>query len=347
MKQHGVSFGLCSLAALIAAGLMIGTLPDTIASSAALTNTPSPIPTFIPTGTSNKVWTPVERDFDGVTMVLVPAGCFMMGSTEAQIDDAFALAQRAFGSEVKRAWFDDEKPAHEVCFEQPFWIDKYEVSQTQFRQFNGQARVTPYLQGNNLPVQEIDWFESKTFCETRGARLPTEAEWEYAARGPESLVYPWGNDFIPENVVYYDNSEKKPAPVGSRPGGKSWVGALDMAGNMTEWVSSLYQPYPYHSDDGREADTGTRTGVSRVARGGAWGFKEFALRTAFHFAYSPEVRGGLQGLRCARSFSERKTQITPTPVAAVTTPIPADTANTCVGSFRHPFVKLEDKKGWG
>lgn len=269
------------------------TLPPTPTPTA--THTPMTTPTSTPTpdplqaaftpvardADGYAIWTPVVRDFDGVTMVLVPVGCFMMGS------DANS----------------DEQPVHEQCFDEPFWIDQYEVTQAQFRRLGGIQANTPSFVGDNRPVENITWFEARDFCESRGGRLPTEAEWEYAARGPDSLVYPWGNTWNASNAVWNRNSSQGTADVGSIPAGVSWVGALDMIGNVWEWISSLNQSYPYNATDGREADTGSRTDVWRVLRGGSWGFNiSGGLRAPFRGWYAPSVRVSRGGFRCARSY---------------------------------------------
>ena len=124
--------------------------------------------------TQNEDWTPIERDFDGVAMVLVPAGCFMMGYEDGD---------------------DDEGPIHEQCFSTPFWIDKYEVTNAQFKRFAGLADTQSQWLDEDHPRENITWDEAQQFCVLRGARLPSEAEWEYAARGPNNLIYPWGNAF--------------------------------------------------------------------------------------------------------------------------------------------------------
>jgi len=245
------------------------------------TNTTQPIATISPEIgftpiTRNADWIPVEQDFDGVKMVLVPAGCFMMGSDTG---------------------LDDEQPVHEQCFDTPFWIDKYEVTQAQFAQFGGEKANPNNWSGDDLPVENITWFEARDFCALRGGRLPTEREWEYVARGPSNWVYPWGNDFVAENVVYSGNSGDRTAPVGSRPNGASWVGALDMAGNVYEWTSSLHQDYPYDQNDESVNDNTSR----RVLRGGSWLYVDNLVRSANRDSFIPTGRVSNVGFRCLRS----------------------------------------------
>lgn len=169
---------------------------------------------------ANHEWIPYSEEINAVEMVLVPKGCFLMGGEEGA--------------------FPENPPIGQVCFDAPFWIDRYEVTNAQFNQFNGQAEFESDRQDNNHPREMIDWYEAYDFCEKRYARLPSGKEWEYAARGPSSFIYPWGNKFVADNVVYKGNSNNQTAPVGSRPLGASWVGALDMSGNVWEWVSSSY-----------------------------------------------------------------------------------------------------------
>jgi hypothetical protein len=260
------------------------------------TITPTPIftPTFTPTPTldassglvavtRNADWTPIIRDFDGVPMALVPVGCFMMGSNVNP----------------------DEQPIHEVCFDAPYWIDVTEVTQAQFAAFGGQKANANAFTGDERPVERITWFEAYDYCvNKRGMRLPTEAEWEYAARRVESWVYPWGNEFIGDNVVYGGNSNSQTAVVGSRPSGVSWVGAMDMSGNVWEWVNTIYNqarfPYPYREDDGRENVQDINE--PRVLRGGSWFITNTVyLRAPVRKGNAPDNRSNSFGFRCSSS----------------------------------------------
>jgi formylglycine-generating enzyme len=229
-------------------------------------------------GTDNSDWLPFEHAFeDGVPMVLVPVGCFMMGSQDGS---------------------DDENPVHEQCFDAPFWIDKYEVRNSQFNQLNGIAERESNWTEDGAPRENITWTEAHDFCAKRGGRLPTEREWEYASRGIASQNYPWGNDFVADYVVYGVNSRHKTFPVGTRLAGIAWIGALDMSGNVWEWVSSAYMAYPY-SIDSENAVT-----PYRVFRGGSWDFNSLYLRSAKRRSNSPDTKSSDLGFRCARDVED-------------------------------------------
>lgn len=242
----------------------------------------TPAPGFFATATAQADlavnWQPVTEVLDGVEMVLVPAGCFWMGSNSGGTN---------------------EKPMNEQCFADPFWLDKTEVTQAQFAEKNSARVEGNFFIGDKNPVERITWYEARAYCMKRGGRLPTEAEWEYAARGPNGLTYPWGNEFVADNVVYYENSHNQTAEVGSRPDGASWVGALDMSGNVFEWVSSVYMPYPYEPTDGREYSGNRMDG--RVLRGGSWYYNDNNLRVANRGSGTPYFSDGNVGFRCARS----------------------------------------------
>lgn len=230
----------------------------------------------------NQDWTPVIRTINGVDMVLVPPGCFDMGSDNNSSSD--------------------EMPVHNICVEQPFWLDLTEVTNQQFTNMNILTSLSSISPEPDFPRDNISWFEARNFCAQRGGRLPTELEWEYAARGPNSQIYPWAEpQFIGDNVVYNSNSDNSSASVGSRPSGASWVGALDMSGNLWEWTSSIYQPYPYVADDGRENLTDGES--ERTIRGGSWSSGSFSLRSSNRDGFGPNVQGIDVGFRCVVDYT--------------------------------------------
>ncbi len=234
---------------------------------------------------SNAEWQPYIQEFDGVPMALVPAGCFMMGS---------------------QTGFSDAQPVHEICFDKPFWIDLYEVT-------NKQYGSSGYWPGDNIPRDSVTALDAITYCRSHGRRLPTEIEWEYAARGPDNLVYPWGNvfdgrlaNFCDVNCTFnwaeyaVDDGYENPAPVGSYPEGVSWVGVYDLSGNVYEWVSSLYWDYPYNPGDGREA--GPDDPVERVWRGGSWSSTASGVQSSDRGRHDPVANINTRGFRCARDY---------------------------------------------
>lgn len=219
----------------------------------------------------NADWTPVVQDFGGVAMVQVPPGCFTMGNEEGRRD---------------------ERPLTQVCFERPFWIDQTEVTNAQY---GSEGAFT----GPQRPRGNLTWAEARDHCAARGARLPTEAEWEYAGRGPDNRMYPWGDELIGDNLIFDQNSGNVAFDVGSRPAGASWVGALDLAGNVWEWVSSAYARYPYDAADGREnLDDLT---AQRVYRGGVHSYIDFGAGMATRFRAAADSRDWFVGFRCARN----------------------------------------------
>jgi formylglycine-generating enzyme required for sulfatase activity len=228
---------------------------------------------------NNAAWTPYARDFDGIEMVLVPIGCFRMGN------DAEAWNAGAIGA----------PDGGEQCFDAPFWIGRYEVTNAQYGSSGAFA-------GDQRPREDITWLQARDFCAARGLRLPTESEWEYAARGPDALHFPWGDAWNENYAVWHGNSNSQTADVGSVPAGRSWVGADDMIGNVWEWTSSVFEDYPYDPNDGREQDSDD-TSVRRALRGGSLGSADAGfLRAAARVRNDASDGNNNRGVRCARDI---------------------------------------------
>ncbi|MBI3609897.1 MAG: SUMF1/EgtB/PvdO family nonheme iron enzyme [Nitrospirae bacterium] len=199
-------------------------------------------------------------------MVRVPAGEFLMGTDEADADNE-ALE---FG--LPHPWYEDEHPLHRVNLP-AFYIDAYEVTNEKYKRFvDAVKRPLPddwmngtYPEGQaRFPVAYVTWFDADEYCRWAGKRLPTEEEWEKAARGPDSFKYPWGNLFnpAPAHISKGPVMFASAVAVGQYERGKSPYGAYDMIGNVWEWTAGWYQPYP-----GNEAKNENFGRVFRATRG--------------------------------------------------------------------------------
>ena len=196
---------------------------------------------------------------DGMVMVYVPAGEFTMGSENGE---------------------DVEKPAHTVTLD-AFWIDQTEVTNAMYAKCVSDGEcdrpdsTASYTQsdyfGNSefdkFPVIHVSWDVANVYCSWAERRLPTDAEWEKAARGENARTYPWGNEPPNNSLLNYNNAVGDTTEVGKFPTGASPYDAYDMAGNVREWVSSLHQPYPYDATDGREDLSADGSRVLRAAHG--------------------------------------------------------------------------------
>jgi formylglycine-generating enzyme required for sulfatase activity len=143
----------------------------------------------------------------------------------------------------------------------------------------------------------VTWGEASAYCAWSGGRLPTEAEWEKAARGTDGRIWPWGNTWDAAKANTAEGKREDATPAGQFTAGASPYGALDMAGNVWQWTSSLDAPYPYRAGDGREDPA--RPGA-RVVRGGAWMFGAAIARPAMRNRLDPDSRAISVGFRCAR-----------------------------------------------
>ncbi len=300
--------------------------------------TEAPRPTIV-----REVSATQTRIRDGMVMVHVPAGQFEMGMSDAQVDQALQLCSEV-DDDCGREWFEDEQPAHTVALD-AFWIDQTEVTNATFTAFlneqgnqveEGVSWLEPgaghrgvvygHIEQNDgvfrpqtgyedYPVIEVSWYGAAAYCAWVGGRLPTEAEWEYAARGPDSLLYPWGDTFDGSRLNYrdasfvfkpfgrdtaYDDGYAQWAPVGSYPDGASWCGTLDMAGNVWEWVSDWYGG-DYYARSPAENPQGPATAGPydcRVRRGGSWYDNAWGV-TAYRRCENPSsYRIHWVGFRC-------------------------------------------------
>ena len=223
---------------------------------------------------------------DGGTYVWVPAGEFMMGSEES-------------------GWYDSEKPQHRVQLTRGFWLSRCEATNAQYRCFcEATGRGFPWDsgQGDDHPVTWVSWEDAQAYCAHYGLRLPTEAEWEFSARGVEGWRYPWGDEWDETKCCHWGNRgpRGKTFPVGSFPSGASWCGALDLAGNVWEWCEDRYAADYYSSSPGSDPQ-GPQEGMYRVFRGGSWGNGSDYCRTAYRYRDVPDLREYYFGFRPAAS----------------------------------------------
>lgn len=255
-------------------------------------------------------------------MVLIPEGTFLMGAAE----DDFSAAP-------------DERPQHEVHLPQ-FYMDKYEVTVEQYAAFLNRlgsyeracegvdcawpqelAGYTSYLDRQDIgdgsvqyfavtgfalyPINHVSWFGAQMYCESVGARLPTEAEWEYAARGTDGRVYPWGNttpDPEGDLAIFQSESYEELLPVDALPNGASPFGIFGMAGSMWEWTADWYNE-DYYEESTFDDPAGPETGFARVIRGGAWPFNNQAdrIRSTNRSSLTPDFISSAVGFRCVKA----------------------------------------------
>ena len=246
---------------------------------------------------------------DGMAQVFIPKGAFRMGSTAAEIDavlDGCPICERE--------WLGDETPEH-IVYLDGYWMDLTEVTVGMYAACV-KARVCTALGPTQsdkyqdyftnprfaqYPVVDVSWDQAGTYCKWAGRRLPTEAEWEMAARGAHGLIYPWGAQ-APEASRAHFNADA-PAAVGQLPSGASPYGLLDMAGNVWEWVQDRYQADYYTMSPGHDPG-GPAEGEMRVLRGGSWAEtpeRVFLLRTAARSKAQPTTVSSMFGFRCAQS----------------------------------------------
>jgi formylglycine-generating enzyme required for sulfatase activity len=231
---------------------------------------------------------------DGAPMVLIPAGEFMMGSWDGD------------NQAVK-----DERPDHSVYLN-AFYFDRYEVTTTRYARFFRETKRTipeywsekVLTQHGRKPVVGVDWNDAVAYCAWAGKRLPTEAEWEKAARGTDQRLYPWGNAPPSEKLANFNHELDLKGygmltDVGSFETGKSPYGAYDMAGNVWEWTADWYDE-TYYKNSRERNPKGPSSGEYRVLRGGSWFAGSDRVRSAYRLRYFPTERNDLLGFRCTQ-----------------------------------------------
>ncbi len=224
-------------------------------------------------------------------MVWVQGGLFLRG-TEEEIGEF------------------DEKPVREVT-RRSYWIDLSEVNNRQYQRFVREAHRPQQevmiffddisvLWGPDLPAVGVSWFDANAYCEWNGKRLPTEAEWEYAARGEARHPYPWGGTFLTgyANIRGEEDGFVYTAPTGSFEAGRSALGLYDMAGNVSEWVSDWYSEF-FYKEGQVTLPYGPESGLTKVHRGGSWDSAATDVRGAKRFAVAPSRKEATIGFRCA------------------------------------------------
>ncbi|MCS6889166.1 MAG: formylglycine-generating enzyme family protein [Chloroflexus sp.] len=257
-------------------------------------------------------------------MVFIPGQTFLMGTPARETSD---LARRYGGT---RESYHEETPQHEVT------LPAFAIAQTPlsaalyaYAVAAGAVPPPPIWRGPTpppplayLPVTDINWHEARAFCDWLNQqrdlaarlidangrplppparlhfRLPTEAEWEHAARGNDGRRFPWGDEFDPLLTNTREGGRAAPNPPGAYPGGRSPYGIEDMAGNVWEWTASLDRPYPYRADDGREDPTAPGR---RILRGGCYANPQGYARCACRFRLAPTMRNQFLGMRLALS----------------------------------------------
>ena len=232
---------------------------------------------------------------DDTPMAAIPAGEFWMG-----VDGMIGL--------------EDERPRHEVWLD-AYSMDRYEVTVARYARFLAAANREPpsywetvkLAEHGGRPVIGVDWADAEAYCRWAGKRLPTEAEWEKAARGTDERQYPWGNQKPTSDLANYAlgarfSYSQVLMPVGKYDKAASPYGLFDMGGNVWEWTQDWYDG-AYYAKSPRKNPTGAEQGQFKVLRGGSWSDMAKYMLTYGRFKLPPTTRNSYTGFRCAKSFT--------------------------------------------
>ena len=258
-----------------------------------------------------------------IEWVAIPEGAFLMGSTPEEANAAYEDAKLR-SSMLEQHTFDAELPQHQIYLS-AYEISRYEITNVQYRAFvEAMNRPTPrghngektwedeMLNGDTQPVVGVTWFDAQAFAEWIGGSLPTEAQWERAARGTEARVYPWGD--TPPKARQHANFARRynrPMPVGQFPKGESLDGIADLAGNVWEWCLDEYDPAVYQRNGKGVPQNPLNLRFrdvlrARVIRGGAWDVGRAFLRSGLRFKFYPLDSTHTIGFRVVRPRPEIK-----------------------------------------
>ncbi len=241
-------------------------------------------------------------------------------SKQSPFKDMAFVANGEFIMGSNDRW-DDEAPEF-ISETEAFYIDLYETTNQEYKKYVDATKSEPpyhWINGKipkgkeNHPVIYVNWFDATNYCKWNGKRLPTEKEWEKAARGKDGLIYPWGNEWTLDKSNNPYNGSTGTKPVGSYPNGRSPYGLYDMSGNVWEWVDSFYLPHEGNTIP--RPEYGKR---NRVLKGGSWfdclsygcGLSAPTFNRSF---FTPEVRNNSFGFRCAKDYKENVSHLISNP----------------------------------
>jgi len=325
-KKFHVLTSLMGAAMLISACTATPTVTRTPALTATLVNTSTPTKTRTPslTATLTNTSTSTETATPGMTstptLVMTPTPTLGIGSTILRQEDSMLMmyvpeGEFLMGSDdpAKNKYRNDDVPQHSVYLD-AYWIDQTEVTNGMYAlcvsagecappQNYASYRVLSYYGDSkyaDYPVVHVDWNQAKAYCAWAGADLPTEAQWEKAARGPDGRLFPWGNNSPTCDLANFFGCVGDSTAVKSYESGKSLYGVYDMAGNVQDWVNDWYD-YDYYSSSPERNPQGADSGEYRVLRGGVWYNQGDGIRSAVRYFNDPPSFSYDLSFRCARS----------------------------------------------